>query len=132
MARRILLATAIAGLGCLSACQREPGSDPPLQVALPKTPDPAPTPSGRQVRLFCDLDATRIELNGRHWQLPAQPAGKDLQPLIEALGEDRASTEVILYADAKVPYARLVAVMDALKAAGLSKLMVAVPKEQAP
>ena len=101
----------------------------PIRIELPRAAADA-LDAPVQVVVLCDPDSTRVEFEQHRWRLPAQPGGLDLQPLVQALGDRRAQAQVTLYAAPSLAYGRVIAVMDALKGAGLQRLALAVPKAE--
>ena len=84
-----------------------------------------------RLELAAWVDAGRLSVQisgGRAWRLPLTPTSEDLAPILAALEAmpEKASTEVVIAADASLPHGTVVALIDAVRAAGFQRLAIAV------
>ncbi|MBK7194458.1 MAG: biopolymer transporter ExbD [Myxococcales bacterium] len=90
-------------------------ADVPIIRYVPD-PDPDPDPAPRHVELSVEVTATALRLDG----VAVTPA--ELTDRARRAADDDPAIEATIISSSDVPYARVIEVMDALRAAGVEKL----------
>lgn len=116
----------------LAACEDRPdhpGPDEGIEVELPRAASGRlPAQVQPKVLVRCLNDQIFVSFADQSWKLSVPPSGAELQPLVKVL-RARASlvdAQVIIYAQPSMEYGTVIAVMDALHAAGLLRMSLAV------
>jgi biopolymer transport protein ExbD len=122
MRRRFLAATACLILALATACRRAESSDITADDARARietpvvadTKPPPPQPKGTLVVRIDDKGTLSVD--------GASLSDADLRSLAEQEAEASKDAQAVIYADGKVGYARVVEILDLLRAAGVVRI----------